>query len=91
MKNLIEYSKEFDINDIKDVDGNFTINMHKLFKIDPSSFVKLPSLLWETPIKTTRIELELLTGVNMILFHEKGMTEEIKMEGKRKCMYDYDE
>ena len=35
--------------------------------------IMMPSLSWEAAIKTSRVELKLLTNVNMILFYEKGI------------------
>ena len=35
--------------------------------------IMMPSLSWEAAIKTSTMELKLLTNVNMILFYEKGI------------------
>lgn len=35
--------------------------------------IMMSSLSWEAAIKTSRMELKLLTNVNMILFYEKGI------------------
>ena len=40
-------------------------------KVEPLSFVTLPSLSWTADLKTTGTELELLTNISMILFYEK--------------------
>ena len=40
--------------------------------------IMMPSLSWEAAIKTSRMELELLTNVNMILFYEKGIRKSSK-------------
>ena len=52
-----------------DCKKNFTMNIHRRFKLDALSFVTLPLLACEAALKTTRIEL--LTDINMILFYEK--------------------
>ena len=52
---------------------NFTIIMHERFKLNPLSFVTLPSLSLEAAIRTSRMELELLTDVNIILYYEKDI------------------
>ena len=44
-------------------------------ELDPSSFVTLPSLSWEAALKTTRVEHELLTDNNMIIFIKKLLEE----------------
>ena len=40
--------------------------------------IMMPSLSWEAAIKTSRMELKLLTNVNMILFYEKGIRKSSK-------------
>ena len=50
--------------------------MHERFNPDPLLFVTLSSLSWKFAITMTRIELELLTDFNMILFFEKVLEEE---------------
>ena len=42
--------------------------------------IMMPSLSWEAAIKTSRMELKLLTNVNMILFYEKGIRKSSKNE-----------
>ena len=56
-----------------------------------------PPLSWTAAMKIIRIELELLSGVNMILFYEKdirgGITKAIcqYVNANNKFIYDYDE
>ena len=61
---------------LEDCEENLAMNMHEIFKIDPLFFVKLLSLSWKAAIRTTRIELELPTDVNMILFMKQVLEEE---------------
>ena len=71
MNNYCEFNDVYCIIDkmqLKDVKESFIMNMHERFKLDPSSFVMLPSLLWQAVIETARIELESLTDFKMIRF-----------------------
>ena len=69
--------------------------MHGRFKLNPSSSITLPSLYLEALIKTTRIKLDLLIDVYIILFNEKdtrrGIARAIRQYAKanNKYMYDY--
>ena len=83
------------INAVKDVEENFTINIHGTFEVNPSSCVKLASLSWEAPTKTTTMQYELLNDANMMLFYEKGIRGGIArvishyVKANNKCIYDY--
>ena len=47
-----------------------TININKL---DPAYYLSAPGLSWHSCLKKTRVTLELLTDVNMLLLFEKGI------------------
>ena len=96
MKNLDDVHCVRNEKELIDVEESFTMSINGSFKLDLSFFVTLPPLLWEAAIKTTRIELELLTNVNMTLFYGKGVRGGITRaichcaEANIKHMYDYD-
>lgn len=98
LKNLDEYNDAYwIINKIirKLEEENFEMSMHGRLKLNPSSSVTLPSLCLEASIKTTRIKLDLLIDVYIILFNEKdtrrGIARAIRQYAKanNKYMYDY--
>ena len=69
------------------------MNIHGIFKFDPSCLVTFPSLSREAAIKTTKIKLDLLTVVNKILLMKKILEEEyqeqfviIQKQRKNACM-----
>ena len=70
--------------------------MQKIFNLEPFSFATLASLSWEASLKTTRIEFELPTDVNMILFCINGIGGRITRvirhyaEANNKYMSNYD-
>ena len=66
MKNVGNYNDDYGFTDVKKKD--FTVNMHRKFKLDLPLFETLAWLSWEAAVKTTRINLELVADVSMILF-----------------------
>ena len=52
---------------------NFRYMCIKEYKLDPAHFISLPGLAWQTCLKKTNIELELLTDYDMLLMVEKGI------------------
>ena len=45
----------------------------KVYELDPAHFLSAPGLAWQTCLKKTVVELELLTDVDMLLMIEKGI------------------
>ena len=43
------------------------------YKLDPLHYYTAPGLSWDALLKYTKIDLELLTDIDMHLFIEKGM------------------
>ena len=44
----------------------------KIYELDLVYFVSAPGLSWQACLKETKVELELLTGYDMLLMIEKG-------------------
>ena len=44
----------------------------KIYELDLVYFVSAPGLSWQACLKKTKVELELLTGYDMLLMIEKG-------------------
>ena len=42
-------------------------------ELDPAHFLSLPGLAWQTGLKKTNIELELLTNYDILLMVEEGI------------------
>ena len=45
----------------------------KEYELDPAHFLSLPGLAWQSCLKKTNIELELLTDYDMLLMVEEGI------------------
>ena len=58
---------------LSDVFENFRNTCLSKYKLDPAHFMTAPSLSWSACLKKTRVELELLTDVDMNLFIDKGL------------------
>ena len=76
INNLGEYHDLYVRSDIlllADIFENFRQSCLKNYELDPAHFVSLPGLAWQTCLKTTNVELELLTDYDMLLMIEKGI------------------
>ena len=47
------------------------------YGLDPANFLSVPGLAWQACLKKTKLELELLTDIDMLLMIEKGTRGEI--------------
>ena len=59
---------------LADVFENFRDMCIKEYELDPTHFLSLPALAFQTCLKKTNIELELLTDYDMLLMVEEGIT-----------------
>ena len=58
---------------LADVFENFRNKCIEIYELDPVHILSVPGLAWETYPKTTRVKLELLTDIDMLLIVEKGI------------------
>ena len=56
---------------LADVFENFRNKCIKIYKLDPAHFLSAPGLAWQACLKSTKVELELLTDIDMLLMVEK--------------------
>ena len=62
---------------------NFRSLCLKIYELDPSYFVSTPGLAFEAMLKCTKVKLELLTDIEMVLMVEKGIRGELTQVVKR--------
>ena len=55
-----------------DVFENFRNKCIEIYELDPAHFLSAPGLAWQACLKKTKVELELLTNIDMLLMVEKG-------------------
>ena len=58
---------------LADVFENFRNTCLKIYELDPAKFLLAPGLAWQAALKKTKVKLDLLTDINMLLMMEKGI------------------
>ena len=58
---------------LADVFENFRNMCHKIYTLDPAKKISAPGLAWQTALKKTKVKIDLLTGIDMLLMVEKGI------------------
>ena len=76
LKNMGEYHDLYlksDILLLADVFENFRKTCLQYYKLDPCHYFTSPGLSWDAMLKMTKMQLELMTDIDMFQFIEKGM------------------
>ena len=99
IKNLGEYH-DFHVQSntllLADVFGKFRNTYIKIYELDPAKFLSASGLPWQAALKKTKVKLNLLTNIAMLLMAERGIRggicHSIYWYGKanNKCMKYYD-
>ena len=74
-KNRVEYHDLYVLCDtllLAEVFENFRDKCIEIYGLDPAHFLSAPGLAWQACLKMTKVELELLTDIDMLLMVEKG-------------------
>ena len=58
---------------LADVFKNFRDKCIEIYELDSAHFPSAPGLAWQACVKKTKVELELLTNIDMLLAVEKGI------------------
>ena len=75
-KNLGDYLDLYVQSDtllLADIFENFRNISIKVYELDPAHFLSGPGLAWQACLKKTKVKVELLTDVDMLLMREKGI------------------
>ena len=65
---------------LADVFESFRNECIEIYELDFTYFLSAPGLAWQACLKKTRVELELLTDLDMLLMVEKGIEVEYVMQ-----------
>ena len=57
---------------LADVFENFSNMCHEIYELDPAKFLLAPGLAWQAALKKTKVKLDLLTDIDILLMVEKG-------------------
>ena len=58
---------------LADVSGNFRNMCHKIYELDPAKFFSAPGLAWQAALKKTKVKLDPITDIDILLMVEKGV------------------
>ena len=86
MKYLKDYHNSYNQVDVlllADVFENFRNICIKNYKLDPAHYYMAPGLAWDAALKATRVKLELLSDIDMLLMVEKGIRGGVSMISNR--------
>ena len=75
-KNLGDYHDLYVQSDtilLADVFENFRNTCINVCELDPAHFLSAPGLAWQACLRKTKVKLELLTDVDMLLMVEEGI------------------
>ena len=79
---------------LADVIQNFRNMCLEINELDPVKSLSDPGLVWQTALEKTKVKLDLLTNINMLLMLEKGIRGGIchsfyrYVKANNKCMKD---
>ena len=76
IKNLGEYYDLFVQSStllLADVLESFRHMCLEIYELDPENFLSAPGLAWQAALKKTKVKLDLLTDINMLLMVEKAI------------------
>ena len=86
MKTLEDYHNLYNRVDVlllADVFENFIDICIKNYKLAPAYYYTAPGLAWDAALKITKVELELLSDIDMLLMVEKGIRGGVSMISNR--------
>ena len=86
IKGIGEYHDEYvqaDVTQLSDVFENYRSLYLKEYELDPSYFVSTPGSAFEAMLKCTKVKLQLLTDIDMVVMVEKGIHGGLKQVVKR--------
>ena len=75
---------------LADIFENFRKMRLKFYHLDPANFLSAPGLAWQAAFKKTKVKLELLTNIDMLLMVGICHTIQRYSKANNKYMKDYD-
>ena len=100
MQNMGQYHDAYlkaDITELADVMEEFRKVCRKHYNLDPAWFYTAPGLAWDSALKISKVELELLSDPDMLLFFERGIRGGVstifhrRAQANNKYMKEFDE
>ena len=100
MKNMGQYHDAYlkaDVTELADVMEEFRKVCRNNYGLDPVWYYTAPGLAWDTALKISKVELELLSDPDMLLFFERGIRGGVstifhrRAQANNKYMKDFDQ
>lgn len=73
MGNYADLYLKVDVLLLADVFENFRMKCMEIYGLDPAHSYTLPGFAWNAMMKQTKVEMELMTSIDMVLFVERGI------------------
>ena len=73
MRDYHDHYLKTDVLLLTDIFENFRVMAKETYKLDPVHYYSLPGLSWDAMLKYTKVELELITDLDIYQMVEKGM------------------
>ena len=83
IKDDLELYNETDVLLLADVFEKFRNICLENYKLDPAHYFTAPGLSWDVALKMTKVKLELLSDIDMLLMVEKGIRGGVSMISNR--------
>ena len=83
LRDYLKLYNESDVLILADVFESFRDMSMKNYKLDPAWCYTAPGLAWAAALKYTKVKLELLSNVDMLLMYQKGIRGGVSMISKR--------
>lgn len=88
IQSMREYTQLYlktDVLLLVDIFENFRQKCIGLYELDPAHYFTLPGYSWDCMLKTTKVQIELLTDIDKVLFVERSIRGGISQCSKRYC------
>jgi hypothetical protein len=85
-KNLLEYSNvyvQIDVLILAEIFENYRVFSHKFSGLDPVHYLGTPGFSFDSMLKITKVEIELLSDIDQIYFLESGIRGGVSMINTR--------
>ena len=63
---------------LADAFENFRNFCRKIYELDPGKFLSVPGSAWQAALENTKVKLDLLTDIDMLLILEEILEEELE-------------
>jgi hypothetical protein len=64
---------------------HFRNDMHKMFELDCCHYISLPQMAYDVMLKTTKVRIETLSDIDMVMFFEQNIRGGVSFINQRHC------